>query len=967
MTPRTPTRLALEALPGRDTPTVLPAGFTESLVATGFDPPTALEVAPDGRLLLAQQNGKLFVIENGAKVATPALDLSARLSTVGERGLLGVTLDPNFTANGYVYVYYTRADPLNNRVSRFTMAGNAIDPATELVLADLDPLSAASNHNGGALHFAADGTLLVATGENANPPSAQSLATRHGKILRYNRDGTIPADNPTHFDGVAGTPSGVNRAIYAVGFRNPFTFAVQPGTGAVFVNDVGQSTTEEVDRLAPGKNYGWPATEGDFDPAANPNFTRPLHTYAHGPDPKTQGFAITGGTFYNPATATFPAEYAGDYFFTDFVNRWVNRYDGATGTVTNFASDLTAGGVIDLDVTAGGDLLYTARGNGGPGAGTVYRIRATTAPGVATDPADQLTAPGVPVTFTVTASGTPTLRYQWQRNGTDIPGATAASTTLASPQLADSGATFRVTITNDAGSVTSRPATLTVSTDRAPVPTITGPADGTPFTAGQTFHYTGSATDAEDGVLPASRLSWRVDYLTGGAPARPLVPETPGVTAIEFAIPTVTPYTLPDVSYRVTLTATDSAGHKVTATRGLLPRTVRVTLASRPAGVTLSVGGQPAVAPTTFIGVAGVERQLAAPPTATVNGLILTFAGWSDGVAAATRTVSTPAADTIFQANYTAPPLLSVGSGTGRAAAVRLVDLAQNKVVREIDLAAGPPPFAREARVATADFTGDGVPDIVVGAGPGGAPTVTVYDGLTGGVVATLSVFEESFAGGVFVAAADFDGDGVADLVVTPDEGGGPRVRVFHSADVTRVVADFFAIADPSFRGGARPAVGDLTGDGVPDLVVAAGSGGGPRVAGYDGTSLRAATPVKLFGDFFAFEPTARDGVYLALSDLNADGRADLVVGGGPGGGPRVRAMSGADLTRNVPTTLADFFAGDPSARGGVRVAADGRGGFVTGGGPGSPARVSSYRGADPTPTALPAFEDAYTGGVYVG
>ena len=122
------------------------------------------------------------------------------------------------------------------------MSGATIDPATEVVLADLDPLRA-TNHNGGALHFGADGTLFVATGENADPPQAQSLATRLGKILRYNRDGSIPADNPTRFDGVPGTTSGVDRAVYAVGFRNPFTFAVQPGTGTVFVNDVGQSKT----------------------------------------------------------------------------------------------------------------------------------------------------------------------------------------------------------------------------------------------------------------------------------------------------------------------------------------------------------------------------------------------------------------------------------------------------------------------------------------------------------------------------------------------------------------------------------------------------------------------------------------------------------------------------------------------------------------------------------------------------
>ncbi len=658
MTPR----LALETLPGRDTPTVLSAGFTESVVAAGFDAPTALEVAPDGRLFVAEQGGKLFVVAGGAKPAAPALDLSARLSTAGERGLLGVALDPDFAANGFVYVYYTRADPLNNRVGRFTMSGTTIDPATEVVLADLDPLGA-TNHNGGALHFGADGTLFVGTGENADPPQAQSLATRLGKILRYNRDGSIPADNPTRFDGVPGTTSGVNRAVYAVGFRNPFTLAVQPGTGTVFVNDVGQSRTEEVDRLAAGRNYGWPTTEGDFDPVAHPNFTRPLHAYAHGPDLTTQGFAVAGGAFYNPTTAAFPAEYAGDYFFADFVNGWVNRYDGATGLVTNFASGLTTGGVVDLDVTAGGDLLYTARGSGGPGAGAVYRVRATAAPGIAADPADQLTAPGVPVTFRVAASGSPPLRYQWQRDGTDIPGATGPSYTLADPRLADTGATFRAVVSNDAGSATSRAAALTVSTDRAPVPAVTGPADGALFTAGESFRYAGSAADAEDGPLPAARLSWRVDYFTGGAPARPLVPETAGVTAVEFTVPVVTPYTLPDVFYRVTLTATDSAGHRAVATRDLLPRTARVTVASRPAGVTLTVGGQPVAGPTTFTGVAGVERQLAAPAATTVNGLTLTFASWSDGVTSATRTISTPAADATFRANYTAPPLLSVSRG----------------------------------------------------------------------------------------------------------------------------------------------------------------------------------------------------------------------------------------------------------------------------------------------------------------
>jgi hypothetical protein len=571
--------------------------------------------------------------------------------------------------------------------------------------------------------------------------------------------------------------------------------------------------------------------------------------------------------------------------------------------------------------------------------GAVYRIRAGTAPGIAVDPADLTTPPGQPATFRVTASGAPPLRYQWQRNGIDIPGATGVAFTLADPQPADGGATFRVVVTNDSGSATSRSARLTVSNDRAPSPAITGPAAGALFTAGERFTYAGSAADAEDGPLLPSQLSWRVDYYTGGAPARPLVPDTGGVTSVSFTVPTVTPYTLPDVFFRVTLTATDSAGNRSVATRDLLPRTSTVTLGSRPAGVQLTLGGQPVTAPAAFTGVAGVERQLTAAATVTVNGLTLTFTGWSDGVAAAERTISTPAADATFQALYAAPTLLSVGAGGGRAVAVRFVDVARNQAVRDLDPAAAAPGFAGEARVATADLTGDGVPDTVVGSGPGGPPVVIVYDGLTGAVVTRATVFEETFTGGVFVAAADFDGDGRADLVVAPDEGGGPRVRVFRGADAGSVLADFFAIADPAFRGGARPAAGDLNGDGRADLVVSAGVGGGPRVAAYDGTSLATGSSAKLFG---------------------------------PGGGPRVRVLSGAGLLRNSQAALADFFAGDPAARGGVRVAVA-REAVVAGSGPGVPARVTLYQAAGlttvgtPAGTPLPGFEDDFAGGVYVG
>ena len=281
------------------------------------------------------------------------------------------------------------------------------------------------------------------------------------------------------------------------------------------------------------------------------------------------------------------------------------------------------------------------------------------------------------------------------------------------------------------------------------------------------------------------------------------------------------------------------------------------------------------------------------------------------------------------------------------------------------------------ARTATADVNGDGVADLIVGSGPGIATSVRVFDGATKAVLFTVQPFEAGFTGGVYVAAADFNGDGKADVIVTPDEGGGPVVVLYEGAKIAAGISDagaettrYFGIDDPAFRGGARPTAADFNGDGIPDLAIAAGFSGGPRVALYNGKQAlnsfpSGSFPEKLLPDFFMFEETLRNGAFISAGDITGDGKAELITAGGPGGGPRVRIIDGATLlTTSSITTLdaavaltpslqiGNFFAGDASRRGGVRVAVKDLDGdrkldLLVGSGNGDGSKVTAYSGSN--------------------
>jgi glucose/arabinose dehydrogenase len=335
----------------------LPAGFKETLIAQGLSAPTAMQFAPDGRLFVCEQGGRLRVVKDGVLLPTPFVTLT--VSSVGERGLLGVTFDPNFFTNRFVYAYYTATSPtVHNRVSRFVANGDVAVPGSETVILELDDLSSATNHNGGALNFGPDGKLYVAVGDNANGANAQSLNNLLGKVLRINGDGTIPPDNP-YFHAT----SGRNRAIWALGLRNPFTFAFNPAGNEFFINDVGQNTWEEINDGIAGANYGWPQTEG---PTSDSRFQTPRHAYRH----LEGACAVTGGAFYAPAIQ-FPSGYESDYFFADFCAGWIHKLDLATGSVAGFATGISF--PVDLKVGDDGTLYYLARGPGAS-SGVVYRI-----------------------------------------------------------------------------------------------------------------------------------------------------------------------------------------------------------------------------------------------------------------------------------------------------------------------------------------------------------------------------------------------------------------------------------------------------------------------------------------------------------------------------------------------------------------------------------------------------------------
>ena len=536
----------------------LPPDFNETLVTSSIIKPTSLDLTPDGRVLLAEQEGRLRVIKDG--VLLPNSMLTVNVDSQWERGLLGVTVDPNFPVNQYVYVYYTATTPnVHNRVSRFTVNGDSVVGGSEQILLELTNLGSAKIHNGGAIHFGTDGKLYIAVGDNSQSAKSQLLDNDFGKVLRINSDGTIPSDNP--YVGQAGK----RPEIYANGFRNPYTFNVNQVTGKIFVNDVGQDTWEEINELVKGANYGWPTCEGTCSVSG---MTNPTYTYNH-----TVGFAVTGGSFYTGTN--LPSQYQGDYFFGDYVSGWIKTYDPGTGEVLDFATG--ADSPIDFDFAPNGDLYYIS-----------YNINSI---------------------FKISYGGP-----------------TPSPTPSPTPPPAD----------------------------QIPTASILTPIEETPYNAGDTVSFWGEGSDPQDGILGNNAFSWTVAF-HHDSHTHPFLGPIINTQSGSFEIPTVGE-TSGNVFYRIYLKVTDSSGYSYETTRDVNLNKSQLTVASQPAGLSLTLEGQPFVAPQTVTSVVGFTRTLGVNGlTQTLGGKTYNFVSWSDA-GSTTHNIATPATNTTYTALFAEVP-----------------------------------------------------------------------------------------------------------------------------------------------------------------------------------------------------------------------------------------------------------------------------------------------------------------------
>ncbi len=596
----------------------LPPGFAKKQLANGLKNPSVFAFAPNGDIYIGEQSGAILIYRNGAVLPTPVVTLNTDGS--GEKGLLGLALDPNFATNGYMYVSYTTLDE-HAQLSRLTVQNDTADLASEKVFLTGNQLQN-PHHSANDLHIGPDGKLWWTVGDNVPSISnAETLTNIYGKILRFRLDGTIPSDNPfLHIPGAV-------PAIYAYGLRNPFRFTFLPN-GKAMAADTGSSYWEEMDTVQPGGNFGWDFYEGN---CGSCGYINPVYAYGHLP---TDG-AVSAIAAYSGSV--FPQQYDQVVFFGDYNRGDIEAvsFDPTYNTeISDNVFDSSVGTIADLQEGPDGNLYYVSIFEG-----TFSKIY-----------------PSLAVQFSSAGSSDPyglPLTYSWDfGDGSPVSIDPNPSHTYAT------NATYTATLTVSNGSQTGTATTQVVVGNTPPTASITSPAVNATYNGGDTISFSGTANDAVDGTLPASAYTWQADFYSNGVAQPFYTYEAPhpffgpvtGVTSGTFQIPQDLSNT-DSTFYRITMTVVDSLGIQTVVTRDIHPNLTNWSVNTNVPGAAYVVDGTWHTSPYSTPDGVGVQHVLTGVPTQTIGSTRYRFHGWSDG-SALTDSFTNGAANGTYTANY---------------------------------------------------------------------------------------------------------------------------------------------------------------------------------------------------------------------------------------------------------------------------------------------------------------------------
>jgi len=624
-------------------------GFEDQLVLSGLSIPTAMEVLPDGRLIILEKQGNILL--TNPNVANPTSSIIYTLDNVEaefERGLLTLAVDPDFSTNNHFYIYYTTND-YRLRLSRLTLTENVA--SNEVIIWEsqepFDPVQS-PYHFGGALAVTNTGKIFFATGDMMFPAKTQDLQFNHGKLLRLNIDGSIPADNP-----IANSP------YYAWGLRNPFKGFYDEQTSTFMMGVVGgndhSNSWEDIHYAKKGANYGWPNcgdtgrnTDGSCIDAT---YTDPIYSFQHRPN---RGNSIIGGFVYR--NGNFPAAYQGSLFMADYAQSWI-RYltlddelmPNGTGVGEDKAINLkrpTGGkGIVDIKQGKNGEIFYLDLITGVVRKiffknGTLLNIISSTADKNIGEP-----PLNVQVNGEVNYTGNGTLTYTW------FFGDGEQSNSLAADHTYNLPGTYKARLNVEAStgeSVTSEEILITVGSP--PEVQIIEPIDGYEFIAGERIEFSGVASDING--LTDENYNWNILFKHNDHTHPGGITGYAG-TSGTLNIPTTGHSFHDETGFIINLEVTNQNGITTSKSVTIFPKKVNITYNSIPSGLTVYVDGQPRTTPFIIDELQLFESEISVVSPQILNGKRYFYESWSNGKSK-TQVFKYPTTDQELTVNFKA-------------------------------------------------------------------------------------------------------------------------------------------------------------------------------------------------------------------------------------------------------------------------------------------------------------------------